>query len=159
MMLTKWKKYRETIYFGLALASLFFLIKWLETKYILFSYDLHFYIMILAMLFTGLGIWISRRLSKPQKETIIVEKEILIDSSRPFEINSEELQRRKISKRELEVLELIASGKSNQEIADTLFVSVATVKTHTSNLLDKLDARRRTQAIENAKKLRLLRSY
>ncbi|MCV4600246.1 LuxR C-terminal-related transcriptional regulator, partial [Escherichia coli] len=55
-----------------------------------------------------------------------------------------------------EVLELIAAGHSNQEIAEKLFVSTSTVKTHVSNVLSKLDARRRTQAIQRAKELRII---
>ncbi|MDZ7343234.1 MAG: response regulator transcription factor, partial [candidate division KSB1 bacterium] len=70
--------------------------------------------------------------------------------------NEPELQRLGISKREYEVLELIAQGLSNQEIAKKLFISLNTVKTHSSNLFLKLDARRRTEAIRRAKELRLL---
>ncbi|MBO0799520.1 MAG: response regulator transcription factor, partial [Blastocatellia bacterium] len=73
-----------------------------------------------------------------------------------FRLNEQELQRLGISKREYEVLELMAQGLSNQEIADKLFVSLNTVKTHSSNLFMKLDARRRTQAIHRAKELGLL---
>ena len=61
-----------------------------------------------------------------------------------------------ISKREYEVLELMARGLSNQEIADALFVSINTIKTHVSNLFLKLDTKRRTQAIQKAKELRLI---
>ena len=64
--------------------------------------------------------------------------------------------KRKISKRELEVLHLMAEGKSNQEISDELFVSLPNIKTHAANLLDKLDAKRRTQTVETAKRLRHL---
>ena len=56
-----------------------------------------------------------------------------------------------ISNREYEVLELIGKGHSNQEIAQQLFISESTVKSHVSNLLSKLDAKRRTQALTNAK--------
>lgn len=73
-----------------------------------------------------------------------------------FILNETELQRLGISKREHEVLELIAKGLSNQEIADKLFVSLNTIKTHTSNLFLKLEVSRRTQAIQKAKELRLI---
>ena len=73
-----------------------------------------------------------------------------------FKLNEPELQRLGISKREYEVLELMAQGLSNQEIADKLFVSLNTIKTHSSNLFVKLDARRRTQAVRQAKELGLL---
>jgi len=73
-----------------------------------------------------------------------------------FIFNESELQRLGISKRELEVLELISRGLSNQQIADTLFVSLNTIKTHSSNLFLKLDVNRRTQAVQRAKELRLI---
>ena len=80
---------------------------------------------------------------------------MLINSSE-FILNEEELFNRKISKRELEVLTLMAKGLSNQEIATSLFVSLNTVKTHSAKLFEKLEVKRRTQAIETAKKLQLL---
>jgi len=74
----------------------------------------------------------------------------------PFTRNEETLSQLKISKRELEVLTLMAAGKSNQEIAALLFVSLSTVKSHAANLFEKLDVKRRTQAIETAKKRHIL---
>ena len=61
-----------------------------------------------------------------------------------------------LSKREIEVLQLMAEGNSNQEIAAHLFVSLATIKTHISNLFEKMEVKRRTQAIEKAKRLALI---
>jgi ATP/maltotriose-dependent transcriptional regulator MalT len=60
------------------------------------------------------------------------------------------------SERELEVLMLVAAGKSNRRIAADLFVSVGTVKTHINNLYRKLDAHSRTQAVARARELKLL---
>ena len=150
------KKYKESIYFGLALAILFFFVKWMEIRFLIFSNNLEIYIGLIAVLFTVLGIWIANKTASQKVETVIVETTVFLDKSTPFEINENELQRRRISKRELEVLQLIASGKSNQEIADVLFVSLPTIKTHAANLFEKLEAKRRTQAIENAKRLQLL---
>ena len=98
------------------------------------------------MLFTGLGIWAGLKLTR--RKVVIATPD--------FQRNEPELQRLGISKREYEVLELIAQGLSNQEIAEKLFVSLNTVKTHSSNLFMKLEARRRTEAIRRAKELRLL---
>lgn len=150
------KKYKESIYFGLALAILFSFVKWMETRFLLFSDNLEIYIGLIAILFTMVGIWIAKKNSLQKVETVIIENTVFVDRNAPFEMNKKELQQRKISKRELEVLKLIASGKSNQEIAETLFVSLATVKTHATNLFEKLEAKRRTQAIENAKRLKIL---
>jgi ATP/maltotriose-dependent transcriptional regulator MalT len=66
------------------------------------------------------------------------------------------IQRRKQSRPELEILELIANGLSNREIAEKLLVSENTVKTHSSRLFDKLIARRRTQAAQLGQELGLI---
>ncbi|MNY37884.1 Transcriptional regulatory protein LiaR [compost metagenome] len=107
------------------------------------------------MVFTVLGIWLAQKLTKPKKETIIVEKEVYIESAE-FIQDKSQLEKLNLSKREMEVLELIAQGCSNQEIASQLFVSLPTIKTHSSKLFEKLDVNRRTQAVEKAKRLRLI---
>ena len=137
---------RIVFIYGGALAGLIALLKYVEYRFIVRDFSLEFYLGIIAVMFTGLGIWAGRRLTR--------RKVILIDPN--FALNEGELQRRGISKREHEVLELIAKGHSNQEVADKLYVSVNTVKTHLSNLFLKLDAARRTQAIQKAKELRLI---
>ena len=85
----------------------------------------------------------------------MVEKEVKIFQDN-FSINTEAIETLKISSRELEVLQLMAKGLSNQEIADALFVSLHTIKTHNANLFEKLDVKRRTQAVEVAKKLQII---
>ena len=155
-MLLMVRKYKESIYFGLALAILFFIVQWMEIRFLLFSNNLQIYILLIAILFTGIGIWIAGRIRTPKVETLVIEKPVFVNATSDFEIDRNELSKRKISKRELEVLHLMAKGKSNQEIADELFVSLPTIKTHAANLFEKLDAKRRTQAVETAKRLRLL---
>ncbi len=150
------RKYKESIYFGLALAILFFVVQWMEIRFLLFSNNMQIYILLIAILFTLIGIWIAGRFRTPKVETLVIEKPIFVAATAHFEIDQKELFERKISKRELEVLQLMADGKSNQEIADELFVSIPTIKTHAANLFEKLDAKRRTQAVETAKRLRLL---
>lgn len=155
-MLLMVRKYKESIYFGLALAILFFIVQWMEIRFLLFSNNLQIYILLIAILFSGIGIWIAGRIRTPKVETLVIEKPVFVNATSDFEIDRNELSKRKISKRELEVLHLMAKGKSNQEIADELFVSLPTIKTHAANLFEKLDAKRRTQAVETAKRLRLL---
>jgi ATP/maltotriose-dependent transcriptional regulator MalT len=87
---------------------------------------------------------------------LIVEKEIRVPASAEFSLNQERLRELSITKRELEILELISHGLSNREIADKLFVSENTVKTHSSRLFDKLSAKRRTQAVQIGKELGLI---
>ena len=77
-------------------------------------------------------------------------------ASQTFALNEERLRNLGITKRELEILELIAQGLSNREIAEKLFVSENTVKTHSSRLFDKLSAKRRTQAVQIGKEMGLI---
>ncbi len=138
---------RKTILlYGIALAALTAMLKFIEYRFFMQDLSLEFYLGIVALLFTGLGIWAGLRLTR--RKAIIANPD--------FKRNEPELQRLGISKREYEVLELIAQGLSNQEIAERLFVSLNTIKTHSSNLFMKLEARRRTEAIRRAKELRLL---
>lgn len=138
---------RKTILiYGMALAALIAILKFVEYRFFMQDLSLEFYLGIVAMLFTGLGIWVGLRLTR---------KKIII-ATPDFQRNEPELHRLGISKREYEVLELIAQGLSNQEIAGKLFVSPNTVKTHSSNLFMKLGVRRRTEAIRRAQELRLL---
>lgn len=106
----------------------------------------------IAILFTALGVWIAVKLSKPKVETILIEKPIYISAESNFVANTIAIEKFSLSRREIEVLELMAKGLSNKEIADELFVSLNTIKTHSSKLFEKLDVKRRTQAIEKAKK-------
>jgi ATP/maltotriose-dependent transcriptional regulator MalT len=103
----------------------------------------------------SLGIWIALKIAKPKIERVVVEKHIPVPASE-FVFNTAEAERLGLSKRELDVLELMSQGLSNQEIADKLFVSLNTVKTHASNIFMKLDVKRRTAAIEMARKLKLV---
>ncbi len=143
---------KQLILYGFSLAALLFLLRWLELKFIIFDHAFEIYIGAIALIFTGLGIWLAFKLIKPKVETVIVEKEIYRKSDAAFILNEEEMIKLGISKRELEVLQLMSEGLSNQEIAGRLFVSLNTIKTHSSKLFEKMDVKRRTQAIEKAKK-------
>ncbi len=134
-----------TIY-GISMAALIGLLKFVEYKFVIRDVPLEFYIGGVALMFTTLGVWAGLKLTRPK----------VIEISGPFERNEANLKATGISKREFEVLELIAAGLSNQDIAGRLFVSNSTVKTHVSNVLAKLDANRRTEAIANAKKMRII---
>ena len=130
------------------MAMLLGLLKLVEYKYFVRDIPLEFYVGVIAVIFTALGIWAGLRLTRPK----IVEVEV----NAPFECDEDALRKLGISKREFEVLGLIAAGLSNQDIADRLFVSTSTVKTHVSNVLAKLDASRRTEAIARAKEMRII---
>ena len=139
---------RTILIYGISMAVLLGLLKLVEYKYVVRDIPLEFYIGIVAVMFTALGIWAGLRLTRPE----IVEVEV----NAPFECDTEALKKLGISKREFQVLGLMAEGLSNQHIAERLFVSTSTVKTHVSNVLAKLDASRRTQAIAKAKEMRII---
>lgn len=149
-------KYKHPILYGISLAILLFLLKWLQYRFVIIDHALEIYIGAIAFIFTALGIWLALKLARPKIHTVVVEKEIYKTSIHAFTINEDQLANSGLSKRELEVLQLIAEGLSNQEIADRLFVSLNTIKTHSSRIFEKLDVKRRTQAIEKAKRLNLI---
>lgn len=134
------------ILYGAALALMILGLKFIEYRFLVRDLSLEFYLGVLALFFTGVGIWTGIRLTR--------RKVIVIDT--PFSVDEESLKRFGISKREQEVLLLMAQGFSNQEIADKLFVSLNTIKTHISNVFLKLNVNRRTQAVRKGKALRLI---
>lgn len=154
--------YKDILLYGASLAALLFLMKWLEFRLLVLDHAMELYIGAIALMFTGLGIWLTKKLTSPRVETIIVEKEIVIAPPAPvmahkdFFLNEKVLGKSGISARELEVLQLMAQGLTNQEIAERLFVSLNTIKTHSSNLFLKLDVKRRTQAVDAGRKLGLI---
>ena len=147
---------KATILYGISLALLLFLLKWLELRFIIFDHSFEVYVGFIAVIFTGLGIWLALKLSKPKIETVVVEKEVFVHRNENFTLDRSVVSQLELSKRELEILGLLAQGHSNQEIAAKLFVSLSTVKTHNQNLFEKLDVKRRTQAVEKARRLNLI---
>ncbi len=144
--------------YGLSLAALAALMTWAKYRFLLFDHVWEIYGLIIAVIFVGVGIWMGLKLSRPKT---IIQQEILIREV-PLQVpailspDPQLLARLNISGRELEVLQSLARGKSNEEIASELFISLNTVKTHLSNLYFKLDVKRRTQAIEKARSLGLI---
>nr|WP_276510157.1 response regulator transcription factor [Longimicrobium terrae] len=120
----------------------------------------------IAALFSVLGIWLGLKLTRtrvvvrevPVEVPVRVEVPVEVPArpQEPFVADPERARRFGITPRELEILEAIAAGLSNREIAAKLFVSENTVKTHSSRLFEKLNARRRTQAVQLAKEAGLI---
>jgi NarL family two-component system response regulator LiaR len=160
-MLRFLQKYKQVFLYAASLVAILLLLQLLQYKFVLVSHSFEIYILSIALLFTGLGIWLALKLVKPKKEiqTIIVEKNVYQKELTPEEKEAAELEKQKLglSSREMEVLQLMAEGLSNQEIADRLFVSLPTVKTHSSKLFEKLDVKRRTQAVEKARQLNIIK--
>lgn len=132
------------------------LLRWLELRFMVIRYAIELYIGGIAIVFTAFGIWLALKLSRPKVTTVIVEKEVFLPRPPAFTLNEKELEKTGLSSRELEVLQLMAEGLSNQEIASRLYLSLSTIKTHSSKVLEKMDVRRRTQAIDKAKKLNII---
>ncbi len=150
------KNFRHIILYGLILAILVFALKWLQWKFLIVDNAIDIYIGLIAVFFTVLGVWLATQLVKPKVETIIVEKEILVPQPEDFTINQTELKKLNLNNREYEVLQLLAKGHSNAEIATSLFLSISTIKTHVSNLYFKMDVKSRIQAITKAKQLKII---
>ena len=152
----KLKDFQHIILYGLILAILVFALKWLQWKFVLVDNAIDIYIGAIALFFTILGIWVASHIMKPKVETLIVEKEVIVQSPETFTLNTAALQQLNLNSREYEVLQLLAKGHSNADIAADLFLSVSTIKTHVSNLYFKMDVKSRTQAITKAKQLKII---
>ena len=129
--------------YSLAIGMAAFMLQWLQYKYTVRIFSTEIYIILIAVIFAGLGIWVGKRLTTARAE-------------KPFEKNVSALAYLGISEREYEVLMLLAEGMSNKEIAERLFVSPNTVKTHLARLYEKLEVSRRTQAVTRAKELSMI---
>lgn len=149
-------KNKQTILYGITLAALLFLLKWLELRFLIVGHAMEVYIGAIAVFFTALGIWLALKLARPKAQPSVIEKTIYVHPTAGFMVNQREIDRLNLSRRELEVLQLMAGGLSNQEISIRLFVSLNTVKTHTSNLFEKMEVKRRTQAVEMAKRVGII---
>ncbi|RYD94382.1 MAG: response regulator transcription factor [Sphingobacteriales bacterium] len=145
------QKNKQTILYGLLMAVLLILLKWLEFRLVIIDHAFEVYIGAIAVIFTTLGIWLALKLTKAK--TVVVEKQVYVQATGDFLPNEHALSRSGLSSRELEVLQLMASGLSNQEIAARLFVSLNTIKTHSSRVFEKMEVERRTQAVDKARKL------
>ncbi|RZL15946.1 MAG: response regulator transcription factor [Pedobacter sp.] len=139
--------------YGILMAVLIFVLKWLQFKFLILDNSFDIYVGLIAVFFTVLGVGVAMHIGKPRVQTIVVEKEVYIHQADA--LDHSELIKLNLSKREYEILQLIVKGNSNAEIADKVFLSVSTVKTHVSNLFVKMDVKSRTQAIEKAKRLKI----
>jgi DNA-binding NarL/FixJ family response regulator len=127
----------------------------MEYRYLVVEHWVEIYAGLIAATFAVLGIWLGLKITGRQK---IVVKEVPVPAvlQHPFTPDEKKREDLGITRREFEILGLIAQGMSNREIAEKLFVSENTVKTHSSRVLDKLGAKRRTQAVQLGKEFGLL---
>jgi DNA-binding CsgD family transcriptional regulator len=135
--------WKPIVLYAVLLAAGAFALEWLHYQYVARMFATEFYIGLIALGFTALGVWAGYRLT-PHR------------AAGPFEKNTAALKSLGVTDREFAVLELLAAGHSNKEIARDLDVSPNTVKTHVQHLFEKLEVQRRTQAIQKARELRLV---
>lgn len=150
---------KTVVLYGLLAGLLIAGLRLIEYRYLVVEYSIEIYGGIVAALFAGVGLWLGLKLTRP-KETIVV-KEVPVPVEvrvplEPFVVNRARQEALGITPRELEILTAIAEGLSTREIAAKLSVSENTVKTHSSRLFEKLQAKRRTQAVQIGKEAGLI---
>src|SRR5262245_41330345 len=145
---------RDILIYGIVGGALIATLKLIEYRFLVVEHSFEIYGGLIAALFAAVGIWLGLKLTR-HKQTIVV-KEVTVAVGTAFQLNQKKLDELGVTPRELEILQLIAGGLSNREIAEKLFVSENTVKTHSSRLFDKLSARRRTQAVQIGKEMGLI---
>ncbi len=129
--------------YGFGLGAAAFALQWLQYQYLIKLFPVQAYMLIIALAFTILGVWAGNRFTPSRTET-------------DFTINRAALKSLGVTAREYEVLQCLAAGQSNKQIAQNLGVSLNTIKTHITSLFTKLTVARRTQAVQKARSLRLI---
>jgi len=145
---------RTILICGILGGVLITMLKWSEYQFLVIEHSLEIYGGLVAIIFAGLGIWLGLRLTGARHKVVV--REVQVAAGEPFVADEKRRDDLGITRREIEILALVAQGMSNREIAGKLFVSENTVKTHCSRAFDKLGARRRTQAVQLGKELGLL---
>jgi DNA-binding CsgD family transcriptional regulator len=137
---------KHVLVFGVLAGVLIAVLTLIQYRWLVVEHSIEIYGGLVAAVFAGLGIWLG---NKHTRRRVLVP-------AHPFVRDERKVEALGLTPRELEILELIAQGLSNKEIAERVFVSENTVKTHSSHVFDKLGARRRTQAVQLGKELRLI---
>ena len=151
---------KHALIYGASGGVLIVVLKFIEFRFLVVEHSFEVYAGLIAALFAAVGIRLGLKLTR--KEEVVLVKEVLkevpvpLPPSEPFTVNEDQQRQLGITVHELEILELISHGLSNREIADKLFVSENTVKTHSSRLFEKLSAKRRTQAVQIGKEIGLI---
>jgi DNA-binding CsgD family transcriptional regulator len=134
---------RTILLYALALAAAAALLDWLEYRYLTRAFSTEIYIVLIAVCFVALGVWAGRRLTAAPAPAA-------------FERNDAAIRSLGLTARECEILELLASGQSNKELARTLKISPNTIKSHVARVFEKLEVQKRIAAIEKARMLRII---
>ena len=145
---------RTILVYGLIGGAAIAALKLAEYRFLVVEHSLEIYGGLVALVFAALGIWLGLKLTRTTER--IVVREVPVPTDAPFVVRTESVERLGVTPREMEILQLIAAGLSNREIAERLNVSENTVKTHAARLFAKLNARRRTQVVQLAKEAGLI---
>ena len=140
--------------YGLVGGALIAGLRLIEYRWLVIEHSIEIYGGLVAAVFATVGIWLGLSVTR-RTETVVI-REVLVPAPATFVRDQEKVAALGVTARELEILELMAAGLSNKELAERLFVSENTVKTHLSRVFDKLGARRRTQAVQMGKEQRLI---
>lgn len=147
---------RYVLIYGLVGGTLITVLQWTKYRFLVIEHSVEIYAALIAAIFAGLGIWLGLKITQKQPTIVVKEVAVPVPVPVPFVPDDRRREDLSITRRELEILELIAQGLSNREIAQKLYVSENTVKTHSSRVFEKLGARRRTQAVQLGKELGLI---
>jgi DNA-binding CsgD family transcriptional regulator len=148
---------RHVLIYGIVGGMLVAVLQWTQYRFLVIEHSGEIYGALIAAIFAGLGIWLGLRLKSARERVVVQEVAVPVTHEAvPFSPNDRKREDLNITRRELEILELVAQGLSNREIAAKLFVSENTVKTHCSRAFDKLGAKRRTQAVQLGKEFGLI---
>lgn len=150
---------RTAVVYGLLGGLLVAVLRLVEYRFLVVEHSLEIYGGLVALVFSGVGLWLGLTLSARRRQVVVRELPVPVEvpapverpAGSPFVRNVARQAELGVTARELEILEQIAAGLSNREIAARLFVSENTVKTHSARLFDKLAAKRRTQAVQRAR--------
>lgn len=152
---------RHALLYGVAGGLLVVLLQFGQYRYLVFAHAFEVYAALIAIVFVGVGLWLGMTMTGRPERIVVQQVEVPVEvpvpvEAAPFAPDPARREALGITRRELEILELMAAGLSNKEIADRIFVSENTVKTHSSRLFEKLGARRRTQAVKAGQSAGLL---
>ncbi len=144
---------KNVLVYGALAGVLIAVLRFIDYRFLILEHSIEIYGALIAALFAGVGIWLGLKLTK---EKIVIERVEVAVPAGPFVFNQPKADELTLTPREIEVLGLMAEGLSNKQMAERLFVSENTIKTHCSRVFDKLGAGRRTQAVQFGKQLKLI---
>ncbi|MCE9600957.1 MAG: LuxR C-terminal-related transcriptional regulator [Gemmatimonadetes bacterium] len=145
---------RHVLLFGLMAGVVVAVLQLIEYRWLVLAHSMEIYGALIAAVAAGVGIWLGFKLTRPAERVVV--REVLVPAPTEFVRDRGQVATLGLTPRELEILEFIAAGLSNREIAERAFVSENTVKTHSGRVFDKLGVRRRTQAVQRGKELGLI---